>query len=109
MLCLLFADDYTAASVSDAAASEPQPESKEEEEGEEQHGTTAMFNKEDFTATVMPWLEQLADQEKVQSVADVRDPATSARLKAYLESITHQQPVNVFRNVAERILSASSN
>jgi len=107
MLCLLFADSVKLSSSS--SSSEVPPESQAAEEGEEeQHGTAALFNEEDFTATVMPWLEQLADQEKIVCVEDVRDAETSARLKAYLEGISNQQPANVFRNVADRILSAGN-
>jgi len=107
MFCLLFADSriISTEESSTAAAEATRPESKEEEEGEEQHGSAALFNNEDFTATVMPWLEQLADQEKIIRVEDVRDAETSTRLRVYLEAIAHQQPINVFHNVAERILS----
>jgi len=107
-MCLLFADDSTLGKEASEEGKAPEPKSQEEEEGEEQQTDGALFNLEDFTATVMPWLEQLADQEKVMCVEDVRDPDTSKRLRAYLESIAQQQPANVFRNVADRILSTSS-
>jgi len=108
MLSLLFAESIKLDRSSTKTSESQQEDGEDEEEGEEQqNGTASLFNEDDFTATVMPWLEQLADQEKIISVDDVRDPATSARLRAYLESILHQQPPNVFRNVAERILSTS--
>ena len=114
MMCLLFADGTTVGTEAPAGAAAepsppPEPKTQEEEEGaEQQESGGALFNLEDFTATVMPWLEQLADQEKVMCVDDVRDPDTAARLRGYLESIVRQQPTNVFKNVADRILSSSS-
>lgn len=67
-----------------------------------------MFSADDFATTVMPWLEQLADHGQLAGVESVRDAATAARLRVFLEHVAHEQPANPFRNVADRILAAGS-
>ena len=90
-----------------------QQQHEEGQEGERQdedmeRDDPQMFSADDFATTVMPWLEQLADHGQLAGVESVRDAATAARLRVFLEHVAHEQPANPFRNVADRILAEGS-